>query len=295
MKLGLLIEAEEGLTWERWRLVLLAAERLGFDSVWVADHLQSGWAADGQAQSPAGLDPWLALGLAATLTRRLRLGSLVSPITFRPPAVLARMARSVEHLAPGRLIVGLGLGWNAAEHRAFGIPFPPLRERARALDASIDVLRGCLGAPILIGGGGAASLELAARHADEWNVTTASAATFAQRSAELDRLCEAIGRDARAIRRSVATGVLVGSHAAELRQRSRRIQTLVPPLAGVDPERVPDAAREIGWIAGTPGEVVAALEPLARAGADLAILGHYDPDDVDALELIAERVMPALA
>jgi alkanesulfonate monooxygenase SsuD/methylene tetrahydromethanopterin reductase-like flavin-dependent oxidoreductase (luciferase family) len=298
VKLGLLIEAEAGLDWARWRLVLLAAERLGFDSVWVSDHLQSAWSAEpgaGERSAPGGLDPWVALAIAATQTRRLRLGSLVSPITLRPPVLLARTARAVAELAPGRLTVGLGLGWNAAEHRAFGLPFPPLAERARVLDQGIGLLREHVAAPLLIGGSGETTLDLVARHADAWNMTTADAGSFAERSAALDQRCAAIGRAGRAISRSVACGVLVGRDPAELLARGRRMQSLVPPLGKVDAEQVPAAARSMGWLAGTPGELVSALEPLAAAGAELAILGHYDPDDVAALELIAARVMPAVA
>jgi len=298
VKLGLLIEAEEGLDWARWRLVLLAAERLCFDSVWVSDHLQSAWAADpdaGGRPRPTGLDPWVALAVAATQTRRLRFGSLVSPITLRPPVLLARTARAVAELAPGRLTVGLGLGWNAAEHHAFGLPFPPLGERVRLLEQAIGLVREQVPAPVLIGGSGETTLDLVARHADAWNMTTADASRFAARSAALDQCCAAVGRSGRAIGRSVACGVLVGRDRAELLARGRRMQALVPPLAQVEAEQVPAAARTMGWLAGTPGELVAALEPLAAAGAELAILGHYDPDDVDALELIAARVMPAVA
>jgi alkanesulfonate monooxygenase SsuD/methylene tetrahydromethanopterin reductase-like flavin-dependent oxidoreductase (luciferase family) len=233
--------------------------------------------------------------VAATQTRRLQLGSLVSPITFRAPAVLARMAHAVDQLAPGRLVVGLGLGWNRAEHEAFGIPFPPIAQRARLLATTIELVRRTLGAPLLIGGGGASTLPLVARYADQWNLTTASAATVAQRSAELDRLCAELGRDPRAIRRSIAAGFLIGRDAAELRERSQRMQTLVPPLANVAHADIPQAVRDMGWLAGTPGELVNTLAPLAAAGVELAILGHYDVDDVDALELIAARVMPALA
>jgi alkanesulfonate monooxygenase SsuD/methylene tetrahydromethanopterin reductase-like flavin-dependent oxidoreductase (luciferase family) len=293
VKLGLLVEAEEGLDWARWRQVLLAAERLGFSSVWISDHLQSPWSAE--PGSPAGLDAWVALAVAATQTRRLQLGSLVSPVTFRPPAVLARLAHTVEMLAPGRLVVGLGLGWNRAEHDAFGIPFPPPVQRAWLLGQTVQLLRQTLHAPVLIGGGGASTLPLVARYADYWNLTTAAVDTYTERATELARQCLEVERPSQEIRRSIAVGFLVGRDEAELRERARRLQRLVPPLAKVAHEAVPDAARGMGWIAGTPGELVHALEPLAKAGVELAILGHYDPDDVDALELIATRVMPALA
>ena len=289
MKLGLLVEAEEGLSWAGWRQVLNAAQRLGFDSVWLSDHLESAW-----TPGRHGLDTWIALTYAAVHTRRLMLGSLVSPVTLRPPLVLARTVEAVAGLAGRRLTVGLGLGWNAQEHAAAGVPFPPLAERARLLETSIQCVRETVGAPILVGGAGRATLAVAARAADAWNMTTASVEVYRQRAAELDGLCAQHGRDPRQIRRSVACGFLIGRDAAELRERGRRMQALVPPLAAVADEQVAEAARQRGWIVGTPGELVAALEPFARAGVELAILGHYDLDDVDALELIAARVMPAL-
>src|SRR6185369_14798777 len=103
MRLGLLVEVEEGLTWARWRALFGAAETLGFESIAVSDHLCSPWSVERH-----GLDAWLALTVAAAETQRVRLGTLVSPVTFRPPAVLARMAESLFELSGGRLTVGLG-------------------------------------------------------------------------------------------------------------------------------------------------------------------------------------------
>jgi alkanesulfonate monooxygenase SsuD/methylene tetrahydromethanopterin reductase-like flavin-dependent oxidoreductase (luciferase family) len=294
MRLGVLVEAEEGLDWERWRDVCARAERLGFESVWVADHLASPW-----SDERHGLEPWVALSVAAAETRRIRLGPLVSPITFRQPALVARMAESLDALGAGRFVLGLGLGWNADEHARFGIPFPPVAERARLLSAGIEVIRQTLGevrVPLLIGGMGPRStLPLVARYADEWNLTTSSIELFEARSQRLAELCSEIGRDPHTIRRSVAVGFLVGRNAEELRERSRRLQCVVPPLASVEADDVLEVARHMGWVVGTPGQIVATLRPLARAGIDLAILGHYDLADPSGLELIASEVMPVLA
>jgi alkanesulfonate monooxygenase SsuD/methylene tetrahydromethanopterin reductase-like flavin-dependent oxidoreductase (luciferase family) len=294
MRLGVLVEAEEGLDWERWRMICVHAERLGFESVWVADHLASSWSGERH-----GLEPWVALSVAAAETRRIRLGPLVSPITFRQPALVARMAESIEALSTGRFVLGLGLGWNADEHARFGIPFPPVAERARALGAGIELIRQMLGEvhiPVVIGGTGQRStLPLVARYADEWNLTTASIELFEARSKRLAELCDEIGRDPRTIRRSVAVGFLIGRDDDELRERSRRLQRVVQPLASLAAADVLEAARQMGWVVGTPRQIVAALRPLAQAGVDLAILGHYDLADVPGLELIASEVMPALA
>jgi alkanesulfonate monooxygenase SsuD/methylene tetrahydromethanopterin reductase-like flavin-dependent oxidoreductase (luciferase family) len=294
MKVGLLVESEEGLDWEQWRTTFITAERLGFDSLWIADHLASPW-----SEERHGLEPWVALTIAAAETRRIGLGSLVSPITFRQPAVLARMVESIDCLAPGRLVLGLGLGWNAEEHATFGIPFPPVNERARLLSDGIQLIRRTLGehqVPLLVGGGGPRStLPLVARFADEWNLTTSSVDVYSAASERLAELCDAIGRDPLSIKRSIAAGVLIGRDAAELAERSARMRRLVLPLSGIEVDDVPAATRRMGWVAGTCVEVVAALRPLADVGVDLAILGHYDHADVDALELIASDVLPALA
>jgi alkanesulfonate monooxygenase SsuD/methylene tetrahydromethanopterin reductase-like flavin-dependent oxidoreductase (luciferase family) len=291
MKLGILVETEEGLDWDSWRRVCAAAERLGFESVWISDHFLSPWVADRH-----GLDAWVALAVAAAETGRVALGPLVTPITFREPAMVARMAESLHDLSRGRFVIGLGLGWNAAEHAQAGIAFPPVAERQRRLDDGIRLIRRTLGerrVPLLIGGGGPRwTLPLVARYADHWNMTTSSVELYRARSERVATLCRAVGRDPARIRRSVAVGCLVGRDAAELGARCERMRAIVPPLA--EAADVLEAARGMGWVVGTPGDVVGQLSALARAGIDLAILGHYDLDDQRALELIAGEVMPAL-
>jgi alkanesulfonate monooxygenase SsuD/methylene tetrahydromethanopterin reductase-like flavin-dependent oxidoreductase (luciferase family) len=288
MKLGVLVEAEEGLDWDHWRTTFTTAERLGFDSVWISDHLRSPWNA-----GRCGLEPWTALAVAGAETRRIVLGSLVSPVTFREPALVARMATSLNDLTHGRFVVGLGLGWNVEEHAAAGIEFPSVAERSKRLVAAVQQISHER-VPILIGGKGRHfTLPVVARYADEWNVTTSSVSDFARAASELERLCGEVGRDPLEIRRSVAIGVLVGSDTSELRRRCERIRQIVPPLAEV--EDVPRAAREMGWFVGTPDELVSTAKLFAEVGVDRLILGHYDLDEVSALELVAQRVIPALA
>ena len=292
MRLGVLVEAEEGLEWDSWRRTYRLIERLGFESVWISDHFQSPWLKDRH-----GLDTWMALAVAAAETRRVQLGPLVSPIMFREPAVMARMAESLHDLTQGRFVLGLGLGWNAAEHREAAIGFPPVAQRRQRLLDGIELLRRILGerrVPLLIGGGGPEStLPLVAHYADHWNMTTSSVDVYRARSKRLEELCCAIGRDPRGIRRSVAVGYLIGRDSTELELRCGRMRQLVPPLSGAT--NVLDAARAMGWVAGTPREIVVQLRALADAGVDLAILGHYDVEDEASLELVADDVMPALA
>jgi alkanesulfonate monooxygenase SsuD/methylene tetrahydromethanopterin reductase-like flavin-dependent oxidoreductase (luciferase family) len=281
MKLGLLVEVEEGLTWPRWRAIVSRVEELGFESVWISDHLSSPWSRD----TPR-LETWTALAVAAAETRRVRLGPLVSPVTFRAPAMHARMAEALQQLSCGRFTLGLGLGWNASEHEQFGLAFPSVLQRARLIEQTAGYVHGV---PLLIGGKGEQfTLPLVARFADEWNMTTGSAAVVRERSSVLEEQCLAIGRDPRAIARSVAVGYLVGSTAGELRERGARLQRWVKPLADVDLDDVPTAARDLSWLVGTPDEIAEQLDDLESAGVERVIFGHYDLDDLSSLESVAK-------
>ena len=285
MKVGLLVEAEEGLDWATWRTTYLAAERLGFESIWLSDHLQSPWG------TRSGLETWTALSVAAAETRDLVLGPLVSPIMFREPAIVAYMAQSLAALSGGRFVLGLGIGWNAEEHAAAGIPFPSAIERSRRLVNTIERLNSNM--PILIGGSGPrATLPVAARFAHQWNMTTASVADFSRANATLNQLCRELGRPPTDILRSVACGVLIGAEAAGLQAHGQRMREFVPPLAQT--ADVVGAARDMGWLAGTPEVLVTELRALAAAGVERAVLGHYDLEAIDTLELLAEAVLPSL-
>jgi alkanesulfonate monooxygenase SsuD/methylene tetrahydromethanopterin reductase-like flavin-dependent oxidoreductase (luciferase family) len=294
-RLGVMIEAQEGLNWARWRRIVADAERLGFAALRVSDHCQSVFGIEGRES----LSSWVALALAAEWTERIQLGTLVSPITFYVPAVLGRQARAVDELSNGRLIMGVGAGWNVAEHERFGIPFPPTwRERFDLLEAGIVRIRQTFAGrdiPFLIGGGGQRRTRtIAAREASEWNTGAPDAATFASMSAGLDERCRELGRDPTRIRRSLMKGCLVARDAAGLRERAMRMAEVVPRLRGDDPEAVLAAARE-RWFVGTPEEVVAQMRPFADAGVDLFVLQHFLLDEPDVLELLAGEVAPALS
>src|SRR5262245_10347971 len=140
MQLGVMIEGQEGLNWERWRQIMVRVEALGFESLWRSDHFMS--IVDSDRES---LETWVALTLAAAETTRLRFGPLVCPITFRHPSLLARMAADVDALSGGRLVLGVGAGWNDHEHRTFGLPFPPMKERMDRLEEGLEVIIHLLG------------------------------------------------------------------------------------------------------------------------------------------------------
>lgn len=137
MRFGIMIEGQEGLSWERWQRIASRVEASGLDSLWRSDHFFS---VMGETERDS-LETWAALTYVAQATRRIRFGPLVCSMTFRPPALLARMAAAVDQLSGGRLELGLGAGWYEREHTAFGIPFPPLKERMDRLAEGVEVIR----------------------------------------------------------------------------------------------------------------------------------------------------------
>src|SRR2546428_6972798 len=216
MKLGVMLEGQEGLRWNLWRQIMARVEELGFESLWRSDHFMS--LVDGRRDA---LETWVALTLTAAESTRLRFGSLVCPMTFRHPSLLAQMAAAVDTLSGGRLVLGLGAGWNAQEHRAFGIPFPPLKERMSMLEEGIEVIVRLLGdgpahftghyyqldganprpkptqrprLPLLIGTTRAGRmLQIVARYADELDVPgITSPDTYRAKRERLTAYCPAI-------------------------------------------------------------------------------------------------------
>jgi alkanesulfonate monooxygenase SsuD/methylene tetrahydromethanopterin reductase-like flavin-dependent oxidoreductase (luciferase family) len=296
-QLGVMIEAQEGLDWEHWRRVVADAERLGFAALRVSDHCQSVFGVEGRRS----LSAWVALALAAEWTERIQLGTMVSPITFYEPAVLGRIALAVQELSGGRLILGVGTGWNVAEHERFGIRLPPTwGERFDRLEEGIHRIRQTFAGrdvPLLIGGGGPRRTRtIAAREAAEWNTGAPDAETFGAMSAGLDDRCREIDRDPSRIRRSLMKGCIVGRDHDELRRRAVEIAKVVPPprITGRNADEILASARQ-RWFVGTPEEVASQMRPFAEAGADLFLLQHFALDDADSLELLAAEVVPRMA
>ena len=317
MQLGVMIEGQEDLTWDRWRRLCAVVEDLGFESIWRSDHFLS--LLDPTRDS---LETWASLAVTAAETTRLRFGPLVCPMTFRHPALLARMAAAVDQLSGGRLVLGVGAGWNDREHQVYGLHYPSTRDRLAMLEEGIEVILRLQAAepasfegrhyqldravmhpkparrpriPLLIGGAGERrTLAIVARYADEWNMTGATPDRFRTKNAVLQNHCRAVGRDPTTIRRSVMTGFLIGGSAAELRRRCDAMRRLIPPLAGVDIADVPAAVRQWGWVSGSPDEIAASLRALAAEGVECVQFQHHDHEDEAALDLIAREVMPAV-
>jgi alkanesulfonate monooxygenase SsuD/methylene tetrahydromethanopterin reductase-like flavin-dependent oxidoreductase (luciferase family) len=303
--IGVMIEGQEGLTWERWRSICRDADQLGFATLRRSDHLFSVMHRGDHFVSLMPeherdcIDCWTSLALAAEWTSRIEFGPMVTPLTFKLPALLAREAAAVDVLAGGRLILGVGAGWNALEHEAFGIPFPSLKERFDNLESGIDRIhrtweisnpkppRGGQ-VPLLIGGGGEKrTLGLAARHAAEWNLNPLNLDAFRSKSAILDGYCRDLGRDPSEIRRSVMCVALVGRDRDELRQRARALGQVIPRFKEMEPDQVVAAVAESG-LAGTADHVAERVREVSAAGVQLLCLQHFLFDDPDHLRVLAD-------
>jgi len=225
------------------------------------------------------------LGALATVTARVSLGPLVSPVTFRPPAVLAKMALTLDHTSGGRAVLGIGAGGMAAEHRRFGLRFGSAAERAARLERGVDRIRAVLGGtepralgrlPLLIGGASARTIAVAAEHADIWNAILLPP-MFAEKTAVLRSLAAACGRDVMA----------TASFRVIVRERREQIDER---LAELQPVWREDAYR----VEGTVGEVTAHLREYVRAGAESLIVQMPAPIDFETLERLASDIRQRL-
>lgn len=287
----------------------LEVERLGYDALWLYDHLY----APGLPRVPS-LEAWTLATALLARTSRLRVGHLVSCNNFRHPAVLAKMAATLDVISGGRLEFGIGSGSVALEHEQAGLPWGPAGERSERLGESLEIITrmwaGPAGTtwegkhyavrdlpglpapvqrprpPVHVGGAGPTfTLPLVARYADVWNVPTYALDRMEQLSAALDAECERIGRDPASIRRSVEA-VLVIAPPSELEgalARARRHYG--DPGFGLD----------AGGLAGTPAQVTSRIGELVDAGFSSFVFFTHDRASTPTLELFAEEVMPRFA
>ena len=306
-----MIEAQEGLTWERWFRIADHVETLGLESLWRSDHFFST-----MDRERSSLEAWVSLTALAERTKHIRFGPLVSPMTFRHPALLARMAAAVDVLSGGRLVLGVGAGWNEAEHAAFGIRLPPLKERMDRLEEGIVVIRALWragpvdvsghyyslrqatavprplqpsGPPLLIGGDGEVRLlRIVAHHADEWNSHAAGPEVYRVKRARLEEHCRSVGRDPDRIGRSWMGGVLIAPDHRELAQKTRWLKAFLPSLAPVPEDRVREQLLQRSWLVGTPEEIAEQLIIWNAVGVQRVMLQYFDLEDVGGLALLAE-------
>ena len=314
MRFALMTEPQQGLTYAEQLDLARLAERLGFDAFFRSDHYRS---FPGPADRPT-TDAWTVLAGIARETTTIRIGSLVSPVTFRHPGSFAKVVTTVDEMSGGRVEVGVGAGWNDAEHSQLGLAFPEIRERADLLEDELAILHGLWEEPdgwsfeghqisvtsasfnpkpvqrphppIIIGGEGSPrSLRLAARYADEYNMSSTGPDECAEAYGRLDVECRAIGRDPGTARRSVMAGLLMGADEAELDRRVRD-QIAMVGASGADAKGWLEARRP-RWIAGTPDQARAMVARFAAAGVDRIMLQDMLPRDHAMIELAARELI----
>ena len=295
-----------GASWPAVATLWEQADASGWDAACVIDHFMAN-TPDARGDT---LEGWTALAALAMVTRRMRIGTLVSGNTYRHPAVLAKMAANVDIISGGRLICGIGAGWQKNEHVRYGIPFPPYAERLARLEEACEVLRALWtreyttfdgqyfqlrDAPLMpkpvqrphpelmIGGvGERETLRIVARHADHWNATTAGPERFARKLRVLERHCEAIGRDPRTLTKSTDVGLAFAPEDAA---------ALAARLPG-RPELTADEAED-AILVGPVARIQDRLGALREAGVDLCFI-VTNPLDADALQRFITDVAPAL-
>lgn len=309
MKLRVFTEPQQGADYETLLAVAKAAEDLGYEAFFRSDH----YVAMGDSNGlPGPTDTWITLGALARETSRIRLGTLVTSATFRYPGPLAVAGAQVDRMSGGRVDFGLGAGWFEAEHKAYAMPFPPVGERFDRLEEQLEIITGLWGTPegetysfegkhyqivdspalpkpaqsprppIVIGGKGKKRTPaLTVKYADEFNVPFESVENVGAQFDVVRAACDNAGRDPKELVYSMAQIVVCGATDAEIARRAAAV--------GRDVEEL----RENG-LCGTPDEVAAKLRLFADLGADRAYLQILDLEDLDHLQLIADKVAPQL-
>lgn len=310
MDLCLMIEGQEGVTWPQWIDLARACEQHSIPALFRSDHYLN---LDGQHPERGSLDAWGTLNALAAVTSTLRLGTMVSPASFRHPSILAKLVVTADHVSGGRVELGLGAGWHQREHEAYGFPFLPTRDRMDVLEEQLEVMLGTWTEepfsftgehyqltecdaqpkpvqrphpPLIIGGmAGPRSAALAARFADEYNTVFPTVAQARERGSRIAEACERAGRDP--IPLSVMTGVVVGVDAADLRDRVRRLCEVRGEDADAFLMQAP-----AGWIVGTVEQAAEQLARLAQAGVSRVMCQHLLHQDLEAVALIGDELAP---
>ncbi len=288
--------------WAETKAAAQEFEHLGYDSVWVVDHLYGIPA----PQIPI-FEAWTTLAAVGAVTSRIKMGTLVSPVGFRNPALLAKMAATLDNITDGRVIVGLGSGWFEMEFSGHGFDFPPMRSRLEQLDEAATVMKQMWTEeqpsfagkhfridhvycepkpvqkphpPLLIGGGGErVLLRIAARHADIWNNLAVNQGQLAHKVQVLREHCRALGRDPQSMTVSQQTMVIVGKDRADADAKQQRAQAVFGGHLGQG-------------IAGTTEECAERIRQHIDAGCTMFIIEFFGRDTREPARLFAEKVLP---
>ena len=311
MRFALMTEPQQGLSYDEILAIARAAESAGLEAFFRSDHYASFPGGSGKPTT----DAWATLAGLARETSTIRLGTLVSPVTFRIPGNLAKLIQTVDEMSGGRIEAGFGAGWNADEHAQLGIPFPDIGERYDMLTEQMAIIHGLWTEPdgwsydgehwqvrgamrhgeiarggrkhphILFGGKGGPRLAgLVARYGDEFNLNSASPEDAPEAYARVRAACEEIGRDPNEVVYSAMTGVLVAETEGDLRAR---VADLLSALGqGETDGDAWLAERRRRWIMGTPDEAHERVQAFQERGTQRIMLQDFLPRDLDHVRLM---------
>jgi F420-dependent oxidoreductase-like protein len=309
VRLALMIEGQEGVTWDDWVALADACEANGVEALFRSDHYVSGF-----DESRPVLDAWTTIAGLAARTTKLQLGTLVSPATFRHPAVLARAAATADEISGGRVTLGIGAGWMEREHEAYGFHFGTARDRVARLSEQIEIVHRLLhedgvdfegehyrlqdapglarpDLPLLVGGSAKRGTTTpAVRFAAEYNTFFATTDELRERKAALDEACERAGRDPATLRYSLMAPCVVGEEEAAVRESARRVGVRF----GREPDDVLERYGRRGPV-GTVDQVVERLKAIEELGYERVMLQHLAHDDLATVALIGRELAPAVA
>ena len=328
MRYALMLEPQQGMSYADQLASAKLAEANFFEEFFRSDHFASFPGESGQPTT----DAWTVLAGLARETERITLGALVSPVTFRHPGVLAKVITTVDEMSGGRVEVGVGAGWNDEEHRQLGLAFPSIDDRADLLEDQLAILHGLWGEPdgwsfegitgiriedalfrprpvdvpgrpttavggkrprIIVGSSGTPrSYRLAARYADEYNLSSASPDRAAEVRGKLDEACREIGRDPDTLARSTMAGVLVGRSEDEVVERERSLLKAFGSDAETGEAWLEE--RRLRWVYGTPDQARAQVERFAAAGIERIMFQDFIPWDLDMVDVIGEELVGRL-
>ena len=314
-QLSIMIEGQNGLTWPLWKDLVREVEMLGFAGLFRSDHFTNGRPPDKDS-----LEMIVSLTYLADHTERIHFGPLVAPFSFRNPMLLARQAAAIDDLSNGRMILGLGAGWQEREHHLFGLNLGDIPTRTSRFAEGLEIVSRLLnsdepstyegqfyqlreatllprpqrsgGPKILIGGNGPKrTLPLAARYASIWNAVMIPPDEFRQRSTLLDNLLREAGRQSGDVRRTMMRPINFGRDKAEL-ERRLRWRANRPELADLSLDAVIDRLAQEHELVGTPDMIVEQIQTYAAAGVEELMLQWLDIEDIDGLRALAKSVLP---
>lgn len=306
LEIAIMIEGQNGLNWPRWQRIARAVEDLGFSGLYRSDHFTNANPPDKDS-----LELWISLAWLASHTSRIRFGPLVSPLSFRHPSFTVRMATAVDDLSGGRLVLGVGAGWQEREHTNYGFDLLDINARFARFEEGLKVITSLLksntpvdfdgehyslqeaillprpqrpdGPPILIGGNGEKrTLPLVAKYADEWNALFVGFAEYARLNEYLNTLIIAEGRKPTDVQRSMMTGCIFAETTSEVERKV---------AARTNGKRNVDDLRQRGLIVGTAPEIQEQLDVLHDSGLERIMLQWLNLDDLDGLMALAKGVL----